>query len=96
MADDKARRPRAGDLLDERALAAAARAALDAHGVTQKEAAAELALNRSAVAMALNPERYPDRGHAPRRAIIARYAGLDVEGPLFRLRKRADAEAGGG
>ena len=85
------RRPRAGDVLSDAGLAEAARAALDAEGVTHAQAAEALGLKQTAVTMALNPEKYPNRGHAARRAILRRFARLDLDGPLYRLRKAGEA-----
>lgn len=80
---------RSGRLVSEAELAEAADAALDAAGVSYSEAARRLGKNPSAVTMALDPAKYPDRGHAVRRAILRTFAGYDLDGPLYRLR-RAD------
>lgn len=78
---------RSGRLLTEPELAEAASAALDAAGVSQAEAARRLGKNASAITMALDPEKYPDRGHAMRRALLLEFGGYDLDGPLWRLRK---------
>lgn len=85
------RLPRAGSVLTEDELAEAARIALEDAHASHGEAAAAVGLHRTAVSMALNPEKYPTRGHAARRAILRHYAGLEFEGPLYRARR---AEAG--
>ncbi|WP_420454445.1 hypothetical protein [Rubrivirga sp.] len=78
---------RAGRLVTETELAEAAAAALDAAGVSQSEAARRIGKNPSAVTMALDPAKYPDRGHAVRRALVREFGGYDLDGPLYRLRK---------
>jgi len=86
---------RAGRLLNERELAEAAAAALDAAGVSLSEAARRLGKNPSAVTMAMDPAKYPDRGHALRREIVRAFGGYDLDGPLYRLRKAEEPGAEG-
>ncbi len=79
--------PRAGSLVTEAELAALADDALDRAGVSRSEAARQIGARRAAVTMALDAEKYPDRGHSIRRALLEAFAGYAVDGPLYRLRK---------
>jgi hypothetical protein len=88
-------RLRVGSYATERELAEAARAALEASGLSHGDAAEALGLQRAAVSMALNLEKYPVRGHSVRRSILRRFAGLDVGEPRYRIEKAAPGGADG-
>ena len=81
---------RSGRIVTESELADAALHALKAEGVSFSEAARRLGKNPSAVTMALDLDKYPDRGHTIRRALLLEFGGYEIEGPLWRLRRADD------
>jgi hypothetical protein len=88
---------RPGRFLDETELAAHAARLLEAHGLTQSEAAAVLSedgppVTRQAMHMALHPERWPSHGRSLRRRILAHFGGRVVTRPVY-SRVLFDAEA---
>ncbi len=82
---------RTGRTLTEAELAEAAAEALDAGNVSRSDAARALGVSRSALTMALDPARYPDRGHALRVRLVEQYGDLAVEGPLYRLVRKSES-----
>lgn len=84
---------RSGSLCTEAELAALADDALARRGVSRSEAARQIGASRAAVTMALDVERYPDRGHSVRRHLLLEYADLVADGPLYRLRKKGETGA---
>lgn len=80
----------------EEAIAAAAKAVLDAEDVTHQQAADVLSLGqKQAVTMALDFEKYPKRGHSVRRAILRHYAGIAFSSPRFKVVRPGDKEDAG-
>lgn len=79
--------PNDGDLVTEPELAALAVGALADRNVSRADVARAFEVAPSAVTMALDPARYPTKGHALRRRMLREYAGLGTDGPLFRLRR---------
>jgi len=81
-----------GALVSETDLASLA---AEAMGKLSRAAVARvLVVAPSAVTMALDPARYPTKGHALRRRILREFAGFDADGPLYRLRKTDGRTAG--
>lgn len=78
---------RAGRLVSEPELAEAAGAAVQSAGVSLSEAARRIGKSPSAVTMALDVAKYPDRGHSVRRALLLTFGGYGLDGPLYRLRR---------
>lgn len=94
MANDptgKAPELRPGRHYDERHLAAAARHRVSADPRTAAEIAAALPIagtpksKAAALSMALNFDKYPDRGHAVRRAVLTMLAGVSVVDGFSRI-----------
>lgn len=104
----KAPELRPGRHYDERHLAAAARHRVAADPRTAAEIAAALPISgtpkskAAALSMALNFDKYPDRGHAVRRAVLAMLAGVRIVDGFSRVEEaepsRPDGrtESGGG